>query len=132
MEHKQTASFHNAPATSQLTLKKSKKTKRQAGTCTGQVSIAVAEDTIGVGGGAAMIAMQQECERHFLPVYGTKAVLAKRLKEHFRDHRHHSSKRAKPKSISSFFASCESTKKTNEATSSSTSSSSSSMDTCGW
>ena len=68
VEHKQTASFHNAPATSQLTLKKSKKTKRQAGTCTGQVSIAVAEDTIGVGGGAAMIAMQQECERHFLPV----------------------------------------------------------------
>ena len=80
-----------------------------------------------------MIEMQQECERHLLPVYGTKAVLAKRLKKHFEEHQHHSTKRAKPKNISSFFASYQPSKKTSKKTSSSSSSSSSasssSMDT---
>ena len=52
-----------------------------------------------------MIEMQQECERYLLHMYGTKAVLVQRLKQHFKEHRHHSSKRAKPQNISSFFAS---------------------------
>ena len=72
-----------------------------------------------------MIEMQQECERHLLPMYGTKAVLAQRLKQHFTEHRHHSSKRAKPQNISSFFASYQPSKETSEKTSSSSSSSSS-------
>ena len=76
-----------------------------------------------------MIEMQQECERHFLPVYGTKAVLAQRLKQHFQEHQHHYSKRAKPKNISSFFASYQPSKKTSSSSSSSSSASSSSMDT---
>ena len=81
-----------------------------------------------------MMEMQQECERHALPpVYGTKVVLAQRLKHHFQEHRHHSSERAKLKNISSFFASYQPSKKTSKKTSSSSSSSSSasssSMDT---
>ena len=76
-------------------MKKKGLLKRKAGACTGHVSIAIPEDTIGVTGGATMMEMQQECERHFLPVYGTKAVLAQRLKQHFQEHQHHSSKEAK-------------------------------------
>ena len=72
VEHKNASSFHNAPSSSHLTLQKPKKKqgllKRKAGSCTGQVSIAISEETIGVTGGATMIEMQQECERHLLPM----------------------------------------------------------------
>ena len=115
VDHKQASSFHTAPSSSHLTLKKPKKKgllKRKAVSCTGQVSIDIPEDTIGVTGGAGMIEMQLECEWRLLPVHGAKAVLAKRLKQHCKEPRHHSAKRAKPKNISSFFASYQPTKKT--------------------
>ena len=112
-----------------LTLKKPKKKqgllKHKAGSCTGQVPIAISEETIGVTGGATMIEMQQECERHLLPVYGAKAVLTKRLKQHLQEHQHHSSKRAKPKNMSSFFASYQPSKNSSSSSSSSSASSSS-------
>ena len=127
--HVHVASFHNAPAKSHLALKKPKKktvlTKRKAGSCTGQVAVHVDVNMLGASAGPGMLAMQQECELHLLPVYGTKKVLAKRLKQHFRDHKHGSSKRAKPQDISTFFASFQTTKPTKKTSKTSSSSSSS-------
>ena len=129
VEHQQVASFHNAPANSHLALKKPKKktvlTKRKAGSCTGQVPVHVDVNMLGASAGPGMLAMQQECERHLLPVYGAKKVLAKRLKQHFSDHKHGSSKRAKPQDISTFFASFQTTKPTKKTSKTSSSSSSS-------